>query len=235
MVLTEGYDCPCIDALIVARPTKSPLLIQQMIGRGLRTSQDKTDCLILDLAFTRRQQDLISVAASGIFGGYQDLYLTRPELSLTELIELQKIRAPLLSDLHSVLTQRITKLKTEKVVKEKQEETEKATHGGRSSVVPANILPEGILLLVDTKLLRRICGEVDFDLLQHRLMQAVAEAPRYMRTRPATDKQKLLLARKLSVDISELDLLNMADAWALIGTLFEFEPPTQKQLRFLRS
>ena len=36
MVLTEGFDCPCIDALIVARPTKSGLLIQQMVGRGLR-------------------------------------------------------------------------------------------------------------------------------------------------------------------------------------------------------
>ena len=38
MVLTEGFDCPCIDALIVARPTKSSLLIQQIVGRGLTHS-----------------------------------------------------------------------------------------------------------------------------------------------------------------------------------------------------
>ena len=75
MVLTEGYDCPEVDAIIVLRPTKSALLLQQMIGRGLRTAEGKDDCVILDLAVERRQKDLISVAGSGIFGGFQDLVL----------------------------------------------------------------------------------------------------------------------------------------------------------------
>ena len=90
MVLTEGFDCPCIDALIVARPTKSGLLIQQMVGRGLRKAPGKKDCIIVDLAFQRRQQDLISVAASGIFGGFQDLEFSRQDMSILELIEFQK-------------------------------------------------------------------------------------------------------------------------------------------------
>ncbi|EPY50447.1 ATP-dependent DNA helicase Irc3 [Schizosaccharomyces cryophilus OY26] len=48
MVLTEGADIPNIDCLIIARPTNSPNLLTQMIGRGLRLSPGKEDCLIID-------------------------------------------------------------------------------------------------------------------------------------------------------------------------------------------
>ncbi|WBW70940.1 mitochondrial DNA branch migration helicase Irc3 [Schizosaccharomyces osmophilus] len=48
MVLTEGADIPNIDCLIIARPTNSPNLLTQMIGRGLRLSPGKEDCLVLD-------------------------------------------------------------------------------------------------------------------------------------------------------------------------------------------
>lgn len=235
MVLTEGFDCPCIDALIVARPTQSGLLIQQMVGRGLRISPGKNDCLILDLAFKRRQQDLISVAASGIFGGYQDLQFTRKDLSLLELIKFQKERAPLLQDLHSVLTQRIAKLKTENTPTEKQKETINQVHSEPLPTVPANMISEGILLLVDTVLLRRFCGEAtNLDNVWTRLTQALARTSPHMRKLPATEKQKSFLASKLPFDTQELELLNKADAWALIGTLIEFEPPTQKQLNLLQ-
>lgn len=47
-VLTTGYDCPKIDLIAVCRPTLSPGLFVQMVGRGLRIHPDKTDCLILD-------------------------------------------------------------------------------------------------------------------------------------------------------------------------------------------
>jgi DNA repair protein RadD len=49
-VLTEGYDCPDIGCIILARPTKQMGLYRQMIGRGLRTAPDKTDVVILDHA-----------------------------------------------------------------------------------------------------------------------------------------------------------------------------------------
>ena len=148
MVLTEGFDCPQIDALIVARPTKSSLLIQQMVGRGLRKAPGKKDCLILDLAFKRRQEDLVSVAASGIFGGFRDLQFSRQDLSLLELIEHQKERAPLLQGLHNVLTQRIIKLDTENPVVE--DEIEESIDDERiDEIVPTNEVSEGILLLVE--------------------------------------------------------------------------------------
>jgi DNA repair protein RadD len=47
-VLTEGFDCPDIGAIVLARPTRSLLLFRQMIGRGLRPAPDKADCIILD-------------------------------------------------------------------------------------------------------------------------------------------------------------------------------------------
>jgi superfamily II DNA or RNA helicase len=45
--LTTGIDWD-VRAIILARPTKSEMLFVQMIGRGLRTADGKTDCLILD-------------------------------------------------------------------------------------------------------------------------------------------------------------------------------------------
>lgn len=49
-VLTEGWDCPAVDMMILARPTQSAALFVQMIGRGLRIFPGKKDLLVLDLA-----------------------------------------------------------------------------------------------------------------------------------------------------------------------------------------
>jgi len=47
-LFTEGFDAPETDCIVLLRPTQSRALWCQMIGRGLRTAPDKTDCLILD-------------------------------------------------------------------------------------------------------------------------------------------------------------------------------------------
>jgi len=46
--LTEGFDAPNIDAVVLLRATCSPGLYYQMVGRGLRPHADKQDCLVLD-------------------------------------------------------------------------------------------------------------------------------------------------------------------------------------------
>ena len=50
-VLTEGFDAPKVRAVCIARPTYSPSLYQQMIGRGLRGPLNGGDeeCLIIDV------------------------------------------------------------------------------------------------------------------------------------------------------------------------------------------
>lgn len=49
-VLSEGFDHPGVDMLVLLRPTKSPGLFVQQLGRGLRTADGKKDCLILDFS-----------------------------------------------------------------------------------------------------------------------------------------------------------------------------------------
>ena len=47
-VLTTGFDAPHVDVIAILRPTESNSLYQQIVGRGLRLSEGKTDCFILD-------------------------------------------------------------------------------------------------------------------------------------------------------------------------------------------
>jgi DNA repair protein RadD len=47
-VLTTGFDAPNVDCVAILRPTLSPGLYLQMVGRGCRLSPGKDECLILD-------------------------------------------------------------------------------------------------------------------------------------------------------------------------------------------
>lgn len=51
----EGVDLPMVDTLLLLRPTQSPVLFQQQIGRGLRLSPGKESCLILDFVGRHRE------------------------------------------------------------------------------------------------------------------------------------------------------------------------------------
>lgn len=48
-LLTEGFDCPSIESLIMARPTRSLALYLQMLGRGLRIFPTKKECILVEL------------------------------------------------------------------------------------------------------------------------------------------------------------------------------------------
>ncbi|MCK4777560.1 MAG: DEAD/DEAH box helicase, partial [Actinomycetia bacterium] len=49
-LLTEGFDEPGIDCIIMARPTKSQLLYTQMIGRGTRPFPNKENLMVIDIS-----------------------------------------------------------------------------------------------------------------------------------------------------------------------------------------
>src|SRR5712664_1720906 len=61
-VLTAGFDEPSVDCIIIARPTQSAVLYQQMLGRGTRTYPGKTDCLVLDVVGVSTQHALHTAA-----------------------------------------------------------------------------------------------------------------------------------------------------------------------------
>jgi ATP-dependent helicase IRC3 len=48
-VLTEGFDDPGVSCILMARPTTSPLVYTQCVGRGLRSAPGKSACTVIDL------------------------------------------------------------------------------------------------------------------------------------------------------------------------------------------
>ncbi len=58
MVLTEGWDAPWCDAIIIARLTKVKELFQQIVGRGLRLFPGKTECIVGDVCGVTDLHDL---------------------------------------------------------------------------------------------------------------------------------------------------------------------------------
>jgi superfamily II DNA or RNA helicase len=61
-VLTEGFDAPATSCIIMARPTRSALIVTQCIGRGTRLAPGKTDCLVLDIRDSVSKLNLCSAA-----------------------------------------------------------------------------------------------------------------------------------------------------------------------------
>lgn len=65
MLLTEGYDCPAVDCIIVLRPTKSRPLYAQMVGRGTRLSPEtgKDHLLLIDFLWMTERHELCHPAS----------------------------------------------------------------------------------------------------------------------------------------------------------------------------
>ncbi len=55
-VLGEGIDVPDVDTLLLCRPTQSPVLFAQQLGRGLRRSPGKSSCVVLDFIGQHRAE-----------------------------------------------------------------------------------------------------------------------------------------------------------------------------------
>jgi superfamily II DNA/RNA helicase len=58
MLLTEGWDCPSVDCIVVLRPTKIRSLYAQMVGRGTRLNPGKTELLLLDFLWHTERHEL---------------------------------------------------------------------------------------------------------------------------------------------------------------------------------
>ncbi len=66
MVLTEGFDAPCVSCVVVARPTRSAPLYQQMVGRALRPQlelapEDRGHAIVIDVVGASHAHDLRSL------------------------------------------------------------------------------------------------------------------------------------------------------------------------------
>lgn len=103
-MLTEGFDEPSIDGVLLARPTRSKALFLQMIGRGLRIYPRKSECKIIDIVDNHRSLASFSSMLDGDytipverFGSFKGLKET-VEQKIFESIEIKTIRVNFFSD-----------------------------------------------------------------------------------------------------------------------------------------
>lgn len=67
-VLTEGFDAPGINCVLLLRPTQSDSLFIQMVGRGLRKGPDPRPCLVLDISGNSERHSIVQL---GTLAGLQ--------------------------------------------------------------------------------------------------------------------------------------------------------------------
>lgn len=85
MVLTEGFDDPAVDCIIMARPTQSKTLYIQCVGRGLRIAPNKGSCRIIDMVGMSSRHTLIQAPVIfGIEGTVDDTIEPRENVGYVE-------------------------------------------------------------------------------------------------------------------------------------------------------
>lgn len=68
-LFNEGVDVPSVNALLMLRPTESPLLFLQQLGRGLRKSSGKAVCTVLDFVGQHRAEFRYDLRLRALLGG----------------------------------------------------------------------------------------------------------------------------------------------------------------------
>jgi superfamily II DNA or RNA helicase/HKD family nuclease len=115
----EGVDLPAVDALLLLRPTQSPVLFQQQIGRGLRLAPGKESCLVLDFVGQHRADFRFDRLLSSLTGLSRRELLSGVEQGFGSLppgchIHLQRqTREQVLQGLRALTAQNWRRMKTE--------------------------------------------------------------------------------------------------------------------------
>ena len=91
MLLTEGWDCPSVDCVIVLRPTKSRALYTQMIGRGTRLCEGKDHLLVLDFLWHYEKHSLCRPAH--LIAKSNDVAIKMTEILETSSMDLESAEA----------------------------------------------------------------------------------------------------------------------------------------------
>ena len=115
----EGVDLPTVDTLVFLRPTQSPVLFQQQLGRGLRLHPGKESCLVLDFVGQHNAEFRYDRLLSTITGQSRRELINSLEHEFSALpagchIQLQhQVRERVLTSLRSHVQHRWRYLKTE--------------------------------------------------------------------------------------------------------------------------
>jgi superfamily II DNA or RNA helicase/HKD family nuclease len=115
----EGIDLPMVDTLLLLRPTQSPVLFQQQIGRGLRLAPGKESCLVLDFVgqhradfrFDRLLSSLTGMSRREVVDGVENGFGSLPPGCHIHLQ--RQTREQVLQSLRALTAQNWRRLKTE--------------------------------------------------------------------------------------------------------------------------
>lgn len=115
----EGVDLPFVDTLLLLRPTQSPVLFQQQIGRGLRLHEGKQNCLILDFVGRYRAEFRFDRLLSTVTGLSRNQLMDAVEKGFSSLppgchIQLQQFtKEQVLRSLRTTVNQSWRRLRSE--------------------------------------------------------------------------------------------------------------------------
>ena len=115
----EGVDLPSVDTLLLLRPTQSPVLFQQQIGRGLRLHEGKQSCLVLDFVGRYRADFRFDRLLSAISGLSRSEMIDAVEKGFSSLpagchIQLQQLtKEQILQSLRTAMNQSWRRLRSE--------------------------------------------------------------------------------------------------------------------------
>lgn len=232
LVLKEGFDAPNADCILLCRPTKSPPLLKQIIGRLTRPFEGKDKGLFIDLSFKRRQNDIIN--ASSIFEQSDLQESEQEDLSIKERIELQVQKSEWNGRLAHILDRIIHKKKLEGA-------GEPDPESGFSRPKPDKSyfedVPDSVKLLVDTRILSRfLMSFSEFDTLFKEEMwkiRKVQDSP-WMYEKEATEDQLIELNRMTDISHDDLKVMSWIEAKALANVIRYQVPPTKEQLVYIK-
>ena len=117
MLLTEGWDCPAVDCVVVLRPTKIRSLYQQMVGRGMRLFPGKEELLLLDFLWMTARHDLCKPSSllckDGLVAEEMDKILEEGE-ALDILVAEEKAKKSIMQKREALLAKELHKLRSRK-------------------------------------------------------------------------------------------------------------------------
>lgn len=109
MLLTEGWDCPDVDCIVVLRPTRSDALYRQMVGRGCRIASGKDNLLLLDFLWLSRKIDLMHPA--NLVGENDDIIsrMTKKAAASDEDFDLSELEGEAVRDYEAEIEAKLKK------------------------------------------------------------------------------------------------------------------------------
>jgi len=254
-VLTEGFDCPNIRQVILARPTTSPILYLQMLGRGTRKAPGKDSVIVVDIVDNCKKKSLCSCLKT--------VFELRPDIEIEGDVLSQLEQAPKAQPKESTEQEKL-EMALANLLFDMPEEIERSALAWCSptqQVYTCQITPTSYLKIEDSLMsytLKRIdkgCSPLTLEeSTEIDNLLAICEdiASQYPHTSyiwdksrrnnlsslPVTEKQAKMLAR-IAPDVSP-SMISRETASQIISahcakkTISQGEPASSKQIWFLR-